>query len=100
VGRRARELGIRMALGAERGQILRLVLTDGLRISAWGTAIGLVASLALGRVIASFLFGVGAADPLTLVGVALTLMAVAGLASYLPARRAARLDPLLAIRNE
>ncbi|HEY6553344.1 MAG TPA: ABC transporter permease, partial [Vicinamibacteria bacterium] len=81
VGRRARELGIRMALGAERGQILRLVLTDGLRISAWGTAIGLVASLALGRVIASFLFGVGAADPLTLAGVALGLMAVAGLAS-------------------
>jgi len=100
VGRRTRELGIRMALGAERGQILRIVLTDGLRISAWGTAIGLLASLALGRVIASFLFGVGAADPLTLVGVSLALLAVAGLASYLPARRAARLDPVLAIRNE
>jgi putative ABC transport system permease protein len=100
VGRRARELGIRMALGAERRQILGLVLADGLRISAWGAAIGLVASLALGRVIASFLFGVGAADPLTLALVSLALLSVASVASYLPARRASRLDPVLAIRNE
>jgi predicted permease len=99
-GRRARELGIRMALGAERSRILRLVLADGLRISAWGAGIGLAASLALGRVIASFLFGVGATDPLTLAIVALSLLAVAALASYLPARRASRLDPVLAIRNE
>jgi putative ABC transport system permease protein len=100
VGRRARELGIRMALGAQRREILRLVLGDGLRISAWGAAVGLAASLALGRVIASFLFGVSAADPLTLAGVVLALLAVAALASYLPARRASRLDPVLAIRNE
>ena len=100
VGRRAREIGIRMALGAERRQILRLVLADGLRISAGGALVGLLASVALGRVIASFLFGVGAADPLTLSGVSLVLLAVAALASYLPARRAARLDPMLAIRNE
>jgi predicted permease len=99
VGRRGREIGIRMALGAEHRQILRLVLADGLRISAGGAVVGLLASLALGRVIASFLFGVGAADPLTLVGVSVVLLAVAALASYLPARRAARLDPMLAIRN-
>ena len=100
VGRRAREIGIRMALGAERSQILRLVLLDGLRISVWGTGLGLLASLALGRVITSFLFGVDAADPLTLLGVLLGLLAVAALASYLPARRAARLDPVTAIRSE
>jgi putative ABC transport system permease protein len=100
VGRRARELGIRMALGAERRQILRLILADGLRISAAGAALGLLASLALGRVIASFLFGVSAADPLTLGGVSVVLLGVAALASYLPARRASRLDPVLAIRNE
>ena len=100
VGRRARELGIRMALGAQRREILRLVLGDGLRISAWGAAVGLAASLALGRVVASFLFDVSAADPLTLGGVVLALLAVAALASYLPARRASRLDPVLAIRNE
>jgi putative ABC transport system permease protein len=100
VSRRAREIGIRMALGAERGQILRLVLADGLRISAWGALFGLLASLALGRVIASFLFGVGASDPVTLVGVSLALLAVAALASYLPARRASRLDPVPAMRSE
>ncbi len=99
-GRRSRELGIRMALGAERRQILRLVLIDGLRLSAWGAGLGLLASLALGRVIASFLFGVDATDPLTLASVVAVLLGVAGLASYLPARRASRLDPVLAIRNE
>jgi len=100
VGRRARELGIRIALGAENGHILRLVLADGLRISVWGAAIGLLASLALGRVIASFLFGVDATDPLTLIGVVAALFSMATVASYLPARRAARLDPVLAMRNE
>lgn len=100
VGRRAREIGIRMALGAERGQILRQVLLDGLRTSAWGAAVGLVASLALGRVIASFLFGVGAADPLTLAGVSVLLLGVALLAAYLPARRASLVDPVSAIRSE
>jgi predicted permease len=100
VGRRAREIGIRMALGAERGQILKLVLVEGLRISAWGAGVGLAASLALGRVIASFLFGVGPADPLTLAVVSVTLLAVALFATYLPARRAARLDPVAAIRSE
>jgi putative ABC transport system permease protein len=100
VGRRSRELGIRMALGAQGSQILRLVLADGLRISAWGAGLGLLASLALGRVIASFLFGVSATDPLTLTGVVVVLLAVASLASYLPARRASRLDPVQVIRNE
>jgi putative ABC transport system permease protein len=99
VSRRSRELGIRMALGAEKSQILRLVFADGLRLAAWGAGLGLLASLALGRVIASFLFGIDATDPLTLVSVVAALLAVATVASYLPARRAARLDPVLAIRN-
>ena len=100
VGRRAREIGIRMALGAERDQVLKLVLTDGLRLALWGAALGLLASLALGRVVASFLFGVSAADPLTLTAVSFLLLAVTALAAYLPARRASRLDPVAAIRNE
>jgi predicted permease len=100
VGRRSREIGIRMALGAERDQILRMVLLDGFRISAWGAGVGLLASLALGRVIASFLFGVGSADPLTLVGVSALLLGVALLATWLPARRASRLDPVAAIESD
>jgi putative ABC transport system permease protein len=100
VGRRSRELGIRVALGAQSDEILRLVLADGLRISAWGAGLGLLASLALGRVVASFLFGVGAADPVTLAGVVVALLGVAAFSSYLPARRASRLDPVEIMRNE
>jgi ABC-type antimicrobial peptide transport system permease subunit len=100
VGRREREIGIRMALGAERGQVLKLVLRDGLRLSLWGGALGLLASLALGRVVAAFLFGVSPADPLTLTVVSSLLLAVSLLAAYLPARRASRLDPVAAIRSE
>jgi putative ABC transport system permease protein len=100
VSRRAREMGIRVALGAERGQLLRLVLADGLRICLWGLGVGLLAALATGRAMASFLFGVSPWDPLTLAAVSGLLLAVAFAAAYLPARRAAGLDPIAAIRTE
>lgn len=100
VGRRTREMGIRMALGALRSDVVRLVLRHGLALTALGLALGLCGAVALARVLASLLYGVGALDPLTLGAVVLTLTAVATLASYLPARRASRLDPLVAIRAE
>jgi putative ABC transport system permease protein len=99
-GRRAREIGIRMALGADRREVLKLVLGEGLKLSLIGAAAGLLASLALGRVLATFLFGVSAADPLTLAAVSTLLLAVSVLAAYLPARRASRLDPVATIRAE
>lgn len=100
VGRRTRELGIRMALGALRSDIVRLVLRHGLALTGLGLVLGLFGAVALARVLASLLYGIGALDPLTLGAVVLTLTAVATLASYLPARRASRLDPLVAIRAE
>ena len=100
VARRAREIGIRMALGAGRGEVLRLVLARGVRLSVYGAAAGLLASLALGRVVASFLFGVGASDPFTLAAVCALLLAVSFVAAYVPARRASRLDPVTATRAE
>jgi putative ABC transport system permease protein len=100
VRRRAREMGIRMALGAEKATILRLIVRDGLRLSLLGGALGLAASLMLGRVIQSFLFGTSAADPLTLSGVVSLLVGVSLLATCLPARAAARTDPASVMRAE
>ncbi len=100
VGRRTRELGIRMALGALRSDIVRLVLRHGLALTGLGLALGLTGAVALARVLGSLLYGVGALDPLTLGAVVLTLTAVATLASWLPAHRASRLDPLVAMRAE
>lgn len=100
VGRRTREIGIRMALGAQRGKVLRMVLAGGM-IPVWvGIAVGVGAALALTRLIQSFLYGLKAADPVTFVGVALAFSAAALLASYLPARRATRVDPVIALRAE
>jgi ABC-type antimicrobial peptide transport system permease subunit len=96
--RRTQEIGIRMALGAERGDVLRLVLGEGARMALLGVVIGIAASLAITRLMTSLLFGVSATDPLTFVGVALLLCLVALLASYIPARRAMRLDPDTALR--
>ena len=98
VTQRARELSVRMALGATRGEVIRLVLGRSLRLLVVGTALGLAGSLALTRVLASLLFGVRPTDPLTFTGVTAVLFAVALLASYLPARRAARADPARALR--
>jgi len=98
--RRTRELGIRLALGAQPRDVLGLVLRDGARLSAWGLGLGVAAALAGSRAVSSLLYGVPPSDPPTFVAVIAVLGGAALLASYLPARRAARVDPLLALRHE
>ena len=100
VAQRTREVGIRMALGARPAAVLAMVLGDGMRLVALGLALGAAAALALGRVVSSLLYGVGAADPLTYALIAAGLAAVALLAIVLPARRAMRVDPMVALRAE
>lgn len=97
---RTREIGIRMALGAQRRDILRGVLGHGSRMAAVGIALGLLASLGLTRLMTSMLFGVSATDPLTFAAVVLILLAVALAACWIPARRATRVDPMVALRYE
>src|SRR5207248_7944926 len=94
VRRRVREIGIRMALGASHSDVLRLVVTDGMKPILLGVALGLAAALALSRVVASLIFGVHATDPLTFAAVALLLVAVGLLATVLPAYRATRVEPV------
>jgi predicted permease len=100
ITQRTHEIGIRMALGAGPADILRLVLGQGAKLALTGIAIGIGIALSVSRVLASSLYGVTATDPMTFVAVAILLGAVAVIASYLPARRAARLDPLVALRYE
>jgi predicted permease len=100
VRRRVREIGIRMALGAQMGDVLRMVIYDGLRPTLIGLAIGLAGALALGRVVSSMMFGVKATDPATFVAVSGMLAAVALGACVIPAWRAARVDPMTALREE
>ena len=100
VSLRTRELGIRMAMGAERKDVLQMVLRQGLRLAATGLLLGLAASIVLSRFLTSLLFQVKPADGVTTIAVALILAAVALLANYLPARRASRVDPNEALRCE
>jgi predicted permease len=100
VRQRTREIGIRMALGAERGTVVGLVTRHGMRWTVVGLAFGLAVSLGVAKAMAGFLFGVGPADPIAFIGIALLLIATAYIASYIPARRASRIDPLLALREE
>jgi predicted permease len=97
---RTHEIGIRMALGAQPGDISRLVLSQGMRITFVGLTIGILASLGLARLMSSLLFGVSASDPLTYIAVAIALALVSFLACYIPARRAMRTDPMVALRHE
>jgi putative ABC transport system permease protein len=99
VARRTRELGIRIALGARRGELLRLVLGQAAKLTTMGLAIGTLAALALTQLMSTLLFGVGARDPITFVGVSALLLLVSLVASLLPARRATRVDPVVALRN-
>jgi putative ABC transport system permease protein len=100
VARRTREIGIRMALGAQQSSVLRLVVGEGVRLAVVGVAIGIAASFAVMRLISSLLFGISAADPLTFVSLSALLSLAAILASYIPARRAMRVDLMCALRDE
>jgi ABC-type antimicrobial peptide transport system permease subunit len=100
VSQRAREIGIRSALGAEPRQVKRMFLLHGLALSALGAGLGLVAALALGRLMSSLLFRVGPMDPAAYVAAVVVTIAAAALASYVPARRAAKIDPIETLRAE
>jgi ABC-type antimicrobial peptide transport system permease subunit len=97
---RQREFAVRMAVGAGAGNVMQLVLRDGARLAAWGVAIGLAGAYGLTRLMASLLFGISATDALTFVAISTVLVIVALGACYIPARRATKVDPLVALRYE
>jgi putative ABC transport system permease protein len=100
VTQRTREIGIRVALGASPRQVLLPMIREGLTLALAGIGLGLIGAFAAARALSTFLFGVGASDPLTFSGVALLLLVIATTASYIPSRRALRVDPVVALRAE
>lgn len=100
VSQRTQEIGVRMALGAQAANVRSMILVQTIKLTALGVAIGLAGAFLVARFLSSLLFGVGTHDPLTFLGVALLLLAVAVVAAYVPARRAMRVDPIVALRYE
>jgi ABC-type antimicrobial peptide transport system permease subunit len=100
VSQGTREIGIRMALGATQNTVLKLVVKQGMVLAVSGVGLGLIAALAFSRLVSGLLFGVKATDPLTFAAITILLTVVALFASYIPARRAARIDPMISLRCE
>jgi len=100
VNQRIREIGVRVALGAQSGNVVRLVVGEGMRVALAGIAVGVLGALGLRQALSTLLFGIEPHDPPTFAAVALTLAAIALVACLLPARRAARIDPMVALREE